>query len=316
MTTAALSEASRSTYGSMWKQFVKFCSFSWVKANPFEADEGIFWFYCCYQYPKLSYASMKSYLAAIRAVYLDNGYEDPFRGMSRLERLLIGYKKSKRSNKKKKKRQPVTVKLLQKMKRSFNFRNRQDVVLWAILVVGVYGLLRLGEVTGQSLRERNASLAVKREPMKRKHLEWVSDSHFRIFIPASKTDLFSEGVTVDYYENGSATCPIAAMSAVHPRGTEGDNSPLFTKDRSSKPWTRTNIVEGLKTKLKSIGEHGKDYSGHSLRRGGAQTLFDAGVPHWLIQAMGRWKSWCFKRYVDVKRNSSRFRDISRRMAGL
>jgi integrase len=38
------------------------------------------------------------------------------------------------------------------------------------------------------------------------------------------------------------------------------------------------------------GVHGKDFSGHSLRRGGAQILRDRGVPRDLVKAQGRWRS--------------------------
>jgi hypothetical protein len=279
--------------------------------DPFEADEAVFWYYCCYQYKKLSYSSMKGYLAAIRAVYLDSGYENPFKGMHRLERLLTGYKKTKQP-KRRKKRLPVTVELLGRMKTQFDFSKKSDVVLWAILVVGVYGLLRLGEITGQSSNGKPRSHTVKRVPVKKCHVTWISDTHFKLFLPASKADLFNKGVTVEYFANGSDTCPVEAMSKILPRNAPKDESPLFVH-RGSQAWNRKSVVEGLRSKLKEAGENEGDYSGHSLRRGGAQTLYEAGVAQWIIQAKGRWKSWCFKLYLDMGRKSDLMRGISQKM---
>jgi hypothetical protein len=282
-------------------------------ADPFSPDEAVFWFYCCYQFPKLTYSSMKGYLTAIRGTYLDNGFADPFMNMSKLERLLLGYKKAKHKRRRKK-RQPVTVALLKKMERHFNFNKASDRVLWALLVIGVYGLLRLGEITGQSANGNHGEYAVPREHMKKLQVEWVDDFHFKIKIPASKTDVFSEGVSVSYHANGSRTCPVKAMKRVLPRDATRDSSPLFAR-RGGKAWTRGAVVAALHEKLKLAGVSTEGFTGHSLRRGGCQTLFEAGVPHWIIQAMGRWRSWCFKLYLDLERNVDLYRSISSKMSG-
>ena len=46
-----------------------------------------------------------------------------------------------------------------------------------------------------------------------------------------------------------------------------------------------------------IGLNKKFYSAHSLRSGAATTAACRGVPAWLIQKLGRWRSGCYKIYI-------------------
>ena len=53
-------------------------------------------------------------------------------------------------------------------------------------------------------------------------------------------------------------------------------------------------------------------SSHSLRIGAASTAAAMGCPKWLIQAMGRWTSDCFRRYIRI--NDTTIRRTSRILA--
>ena len=41
------------------------------------------------------------------------------------------------------------------------------------------------------------------------------------------------------------------------------------------------------------------YSSHSFRIGAASAAAAAGIPDWRIQALGRWSSDCYKRYIRL-----------------
>ena len=43
----------------------------------------------------------------------------------------------------------------------------------------------------------------------------------------------------------------------------------------------------------------EQFSGHSLRRGGATSLFAAGVPAYLTKILGRWRSNCYEKYIET-----------------
>ena len=64
------------------------------------------------------------------------------------------------------------------------------------------------------------------------------------------------------------------------------SSGFNVKKTASTNWLRKKI----KKAVESIGLTGKDYSGHSLRAGGATDLFNMKVPFYVVKKMGRWKS--------------------------
>ena len=103
-----------------------------------------------------------------------------------------------------------------------------------------------------------------------------ADDHFRVFLPASKTDVFRLGVHVHLTANESDTCPIAALSAMLEDRSDDmtAESPLFQLEGA--PMTRTSLLRGMKVLLLAAGLDPAKYSGHSLRKGGAQSLYDAG----------------------------------------
>jgi hypothetical protein len=60
------------------------------------------------------------------------------------------------------------------------------------------------------------------------------------------------------------------------------------------------ITAGLRRMLGQLGREDmvvKDYSSHSMRRGGAQFLRDLGVPRDILKAVGRWKSDAVDEYL-------------------
>ena len=127
----------------------------------------------------------------------------------------------------------------------------------------------------------------------------------KIFIPVSKTDPNGKGVFVHIADRADAFCPrhaLIQLALALPTGSvEGDN-PLFASTRGkgakSSPLTNGAFVKRLKKWIEAIGLDSKDYSGHSLRRGGATALLHAGVDPELVQIQGRWRSVAYKIYVQ------------------
>ena len=56
------------------------------------------------------------------------------------------------------------------------------------------------------------------------------------------------------------------------------------------PISYDSLVSRIKAAAHSIGLPAEDYSGHSLRAGGATRLFVARAPYYISQRMGRWAS--------------------------
>jgi hypothetical protein len=86
---------------------------------------------------------------------------------------------------------------------------------------------------------------------------------------------------------------------------------LFSYD-FKKPASRAQFISRFKKKLSNVVEDAKAFSGFSFRRGGAQSLYDAGLPIKDIQALGRWTTDIVaRRYFGMTRE--RLCEISKSM---
>ena len=128
-----------------------------------------------------------------------------------------------------------------------------------------------------------------------------------IHIKASKTDPFRSGVTITLHANNSPLCPIKAIRPYLSRHPS-KSGPFFAW-HDGRFLTRS----GLATVLARIRPLGiQNMSSHSFRIGAASTAAAAGHPRWLIQAMGRWSSNCFKDYIRIP--TSTLSAVSRSLA--
>jgi hypothetical protein len=178
-------------------------------------------------------------------------------------------------------------------------KSHDDRVMWAALCSMVYGLLRCSETTvsndgGNQFPREHDFTPVRGAERQAAHIHLAN----------SKTDLLSQGVDVPLVANDSATCPLKAieeMKEQSPHPPPFPDSPLFRMEDGS-PLSAKRFRKRLKTLTTAQLKDGEKYTGHSCRRGGAQALFDAGVPATQIKIIGRWKSDSFLRYIGVTLN--------------
>ena len=166
-----------------------------------------------------------------------------------------------------------------------------------ILFLGHDALLRSGELLG--------GLRVK-------DVVWT-EGGIGVWLARSKANRAGDGelITVPYY---SETCAVSLMrkwfmamgfwekgkqdSLLFPGRRRGGKQ--FDLEKTiSQSWLRVRI----KKAAIYLGLRHEDYSGHSLRAGGATDLFVMRVPYYLIKKMGRWKSdaamLCYRSDQDV-----------------
>ena len=174
-------------------------------------------------------------------------------------------------------------------------------MLWAALLTAFYGFLRVSEYTSLYKKSYDSTTTLLFSDM-----TFTSDGAVIIYIKASKTDPFRQGVPLRIESNGSSLCPVAALrhfSRVHP----SRRGPLFTfhngcfLSRKDVNFLLVSTTEGL-----------ANISSHSLRIGAASTAAAAGCPKWLIQALGRWSSDCFRDYIRIP--SSTIKKTSKKLA--
>lgn len=125
----------------------------------------------------------------------------------------------------------------------------------------------------------------------------MSDTDWRLKIPASKNDPFRLGVTVVIPDGPPDVCPRRALQQWLTCRPEAADAPLF--DTSRQPFRRTYVCKMLSRALANCGYASALYSGHSFRRGAATWAASIGMSATDIKTLGRWNSDCYRLYVDA-----------------
>ena len=120
----------------------------------------------------------------------------------------------------------------------------------------------------------------------------------------SKADPFGKGHIVTLHATNTLTCPVQAMRHYLKLRSYHAQSPLFLLADGT-VLTRFKFITSLRCLPAKVGLQAELYAGHSFRIGAATTAAAAGLPDWLIQAMGRWSSECYKRYIRLTNTSLR-----------
>lgn len=224
----------------------------------------------------------RHYLSGIQTLFCEIGRNIRPLRMPLVKRALTGMRQEDKP--KKPPKLPITVAVLSKLLSLLNPASHSDRTIWAMMALATYGLLRCGEIA-QDSHDKN------RFP---RHRHWylTPDSDFaHYYLPRSKADRLRDGTTIFVAANGSQTCPVAAMQMMLAKAPFPlhSTSPLFSLD-GHKPITRQWFLKRTKHFLSKAGYNPDSFSGHSFRRGGAQTAFDSGLPLEEIQRIGRWKT--------------------------
>ncbi|CAK5267110.1 unnamed protein product [Mycena citricolor] len=240
--------------------------------------------------------TIKQYISHIRSLHVDadlpfSSCESPI-----LQRLIRGIKRF-HGERDRKPVQPITLPILTAMLAQLQPGiTPGHTTLHAAFTLAYAGFLRSGEITAGS-GSGNASLNLKRS-----NVEFLPNfddcTHIQLTLPASKTDPFRKGVTVSIAAApGRSTCPAAALKRMFTEFPCSDNAPLF-EGLDGKPLQYKAFVSGLRGALDRAGIKSDDFAGHSFRRGAASEAAAAGFSDYEIQMLGRWRSDCYKLYIE------------------
>ena len=127
----------------------------------------------------------------------------------------------------------------------------------------------------------------------------LNSTYIRLHIKASKTDPFRQGQTVTIGATNTSTFPLRALKnylELLQSTPSQPSSPLFVfKDKAY--LTRSKLTTTLRNLLLVAGLKPDHSASHSFRIGTATSAAAARLPDWQIQAMGRWSSNCYTRYI-------------------
>lgn len=191
-------------------------------------------------------------------------------------------------------RRPLTVDLLCKVLERVDFSDFDSRVYATMLAVGVFCLLRIGEVCDTRIDGKHKFIRNKDLIFRINHIEFI--------LWRTKTDV--EGRGVKKYIAKMESFKWSPFQLVHrlkilKLNFNEPNDPFFVL-KSGKVVSRYLLVKFLKLRMREIAPNidSNEWSGISLRKGGATSAMRAGIPGEIVQKLGNWKSSIYKSYID------------------
>ena len=234
----------------------------------------------------------------------------PLQNLARLNR---GSKRTSNPAQGKKPRKGLTTDMLQVCVQDIAVRDdlapRDKINIASGMVMGVYGMLRIGEFTQPTQKKHDPALHAS-----------LGDLSLTAGVPMAefnarnaKNDPFRKETVIKMYENKSVTCPYKhAKALLAEREGDAPDSPLFVMANGTF-LTRAVLQKNMRISLQRCGFDPEEYASHSLRIGGATSLAASGnFDSDRIRVLGRWSSDCFLRYMRQTR--AMYRDASMAMA--
>jgi len=300
---AGLANPTRTTYATGVRAYQRFCDEHRIPANDrLPASEVRLIEFVAWCSRSVGPPTIRVYLAAIRSWHIDNGFGDSSAGRLQLARVVRGVQRI--ASQPRRLRLPLTIEILRRVWAIEIDQGWDDVLFRAAISLGFFAFLRLGEL---AVADSNVAFDPSIHPTVGdiSFLQHEQHGRYATFrIKVSKTDPFRQGSTVHLGVTNSPICPVSALGTyLHFRrlvppgaGIPLTSAPLFVCD-DGRVLTKAIFIGMLRTRMRAAGLDNTAFTGHSLRIGAATTAAAAGLPDWLIKAMGRWKSDAYLRYV-------------------
>ena len=245
---------------------------------------------------KAAPASIKVYSAAVRSLHVEHGYNDPFNGTTLPHRVFTGVKRSIGTHARLV-RLPITLPTLRgivsNVRADHTLLPIDQLMVAAASSLAFFGFLRCGE-----------ALAVKRNEIS---VESGTSRNLKLTIQKSKTDPFRQGCVLFVGSTNAAeaaVCPVRLTETyLNATATRPHASLLFAWQRGA-ALEKKDFVAAVQRAIQRHGvPNAKAYMGHSFRSGAATSAAAAGVPEWLIKAMGRWTSSAYETYIKTPKSA-------------
>lgn len=242
-------------------------------------------------------STITGHLSAIRHLHLINGFHDPLEGRERLTLAKRGISKQAVPSEV---RAAVTNTHLRSIFDLVNLLDFDDAGFFAMCCLGFFGFLRISELTYPANSSGASDFLTSAD------LSWTTDK-LTVLLRRSKGDPLRLGVRIAIGRNSSPVCALKSVQHYLNLRRElfPDHNlstlPLFV-DRGGSAITKSVFSSRLSDLASAVGVEGK-VSPHSLRIGAATAAWRAGYSDSQIQALGRWKSRSFMRYLRIDSNS-------------
>ena len=222
----------------------------------------------------------------------------------RLHYILRGIKRIKGASTRT--RLPITLDHLKLFHRILHSRaspTHDVIMIWAAITTAFFSFLRIGEITCSGLF--NSSTHLSRSDVSFHDKTNDHEAFLNLRIKASKTDPFRSSTTITIGSTSGIICPVRALKRYLSRTSTDHAAPLFCYSNGT-PLSRSQFTKELRALLAQ--------GGRSFRIGAATTAASKGLPHWLIQTLGRWSSDCYLRYIRTP--AYVLADVSKRLIAM
>jgi hypothetical protein len=290
-----LAQKSRSSYHSGQKSFLRFCdTFGVAQPLPAAPVDVCMWLasLACRQ---LTPGTLQAYRWSLHALHTELGLPSIVGSDLQIKRMISGVEKLQGPAGRAPERLPVTPKVLRSIQPLLQLDSNADHrMLSAAMWTATCGLLRPGEVAVESARSTKRLLRVSSLTVRSS-----SPLRYTLHLAESKGDQHRLGVDIPIV-GPDATAAI--RDYLERRGPSDPSSPLFVFTNGT-PLTHSYLVKrtaelaALAKVVRVDPSTGRPYAGVSFRKGGATWLSESGVEDRLVQKIGRWKSYCYARYI-------------------
>lgn len=286
---AAYAESTKAAYASQRRRYVEFCGkFCYI---PIPASSQQLCRYVAYLAESMAASSIKNYLNVVRIMHIEKGLTNPLKEDYQLHCVIRGVRRIKGDTVHRK--LPLMPYHLQFILAGLDLQKATDCNIWAAILVAFFGMFRRSNVVPPSSGAFDQQRHTRRRDIK------IFSDRAEITIRWSKTIQYRERQHVLPLPRikGAILCPVTALHrAFSLTPWAAADGPAFVT--SSKGLVTTDdLVQAIKSGVVRAGGDPQDYSGHSLRRGGASLAYRCGVPIETIRKIGDWKSDSYKSYI-------------------
>eukprot|EP00040_Diaphanoeca_grandis_P022152 m.118561 g.118561 ORF g.118561 m.118561 type:complete len:215 (-) comp28674_c0_seq3:580-1224(-) len=173
---------------------------------------------------------------------------------------------------------------------------------WLASAFMFYLFLRVGEVTTPT-QAFNPYMHACREDIKFVHTtDGTAISHVVFNVKVQKSKQFRRGFDLILWPTDGPDCPVLLLQRLFLLQPRSPTSPLFdfrspTTRSAPTHCSRTSLTKCVNECLLFQGIDVTTIKMHSFRQGAASAALAAGIPTWMLEQLGRWKSTAWKRYA-------------------
>ena len=192
---------------------------------------------------------------------------------------------------------PITTDILKALHAHLDLTDSFYLCFWAACLVGFFTFARKATLLTKTqtshccrrdLCRRDFTFDGKSAMLRIKHTKTMQTFSRELIIPLPVIE-------------GSILCPVTALLRSLLLSKQPPAAALFSykTGESTMPLTHSAFSNTLSSVLQQAGYDCKEYSGHSLRRGGATFALSCGLPTEVIKAQGDWASNAYERYTNT-----------------